>query len=146
MKLHLIAPEHLEECANLLVSVFANPPWNEAWTPALALKRLQNFYRTPESYGVLAQTEEGIVGFALGHTEQYAQHKTFYLSEICVASEHQRSGVGTAIMQRLQADLANEGVERIWLLTLYESSAESFYKRCGFCINSKMVLMTKPLL
>ena len=146
VKFHLLTPEHLEECAELLVSVFANPPWNEAWTPALALKRLQNFHHTPESYGVLAQAEDSIVGFALGHIEQYAQYKTFCLNEICVDSRHQRSGLGTALMDRLQADLANEGIVRIWLLTLHESPAESFYKKYGFCVNPKIVLMAKSVL
>lgn len=145
MELHQISQEHLQECARLLVSVFMNPPWNESWTIELALQRLQNTYNTPEFYGVLAKEGEKIVGFALGHIEQYVQNKTFYLKEMCVDSNYQRNGIGTAIINRLQADLVGKGIVRIWLLTARDSSSESFYKNCGFNISPKIIPMVKSL-
>lgn len=145
MELYPIYQEHLEECANLLVSVFANPPWNENWTIELALKRLQNTYNIAGFYGIFAKNENQIIGFALGHIEQYIEDNTFYLKEMCVAENYQNTGIGTAIINKLQKDLLGNNVARIWLLTLQNSQAENFYKKCGFSNSTKIIMMTKQL-
>lgn len=145
MKLNQLTFEHLERCANLLVAVFANPPWNEPWTFDIALERLRDIFNTPGFYGIVAQVDEGVIGCALGHATQYIHHKTFFLLEMCVTSEYQRCGVGTAMMTRLQRDLKKRDVGKIWLLTLHDSPAQSFYEKCGFCIDPKLVFMMLPL-
>jgi GNAT superfamily N-acetyltransferase len=145
MELYQICQEHLEECANLLVTVFANPPWNENWTFELALKRLQNTYNIVDFYGIIAKKQSRIIGFACGHGEEYINVKTFYLKEMCVALKHQNTGVGTAIINELQKDLAKNNITRIWLLTAPNSPAESFYKKCGFINSDKVILMIKNL-
>ncbi|BAZ11576.1 hypothetical protein NIES4071_34020 [Calothrix sp. NIES-4071] len=145
MELYQICQQHLEECALLLISVFANSPWNEKWTLELAFKRLQNTYNTPDFYGILAKQENRIIGFALGHAEQYIDVKTFYIKEMCVAYNHQNTGVGTAIINQLQTDLVEKNVARIWLLTAPNSPAENFYKKCGFSNSNKIVFMSKLL-
>ncbi|MBW3623113.1 MAG: GNAT family N-acetyltransferase [Armatimonadetes bacterium] len=37
----------------------------------------------------------------------------FYLKEMCVATEYQRKGIGTASMESLERDLADQGVGKI---------------------------------
>lgn len=110
------------------------------------LTRLEEIYRTPGFYGLVAEAEgQGVVGFAMGYAEQWQEQKHFYLKEMCVATQGQRRGIGTAIMQGLEQGLAAMDVEKIYLLTARGSSAEAFYQKCGFYISPKMIMMAKYL-
>ncbi|MBD2537064.1 GNAT family N-acetyltransferase [Nostoc flagelliforme FACHB-838] len=145
MKLQPIEHQHLKECANLFVSVFSNPPWNENWEIESAFNRLEDFYNMPWSHSVVAILEERIIGFAIGYIERWHQGNSFYLKEMCVESTKQQSGVGTKIMDVLSQNLVDKGVNKIYLLTARDSLASAFYSKCGFCNNSKIIMMSKTL-
>lgn len=145
MNIEAIERDHLLQCADLFVAVFKEAPWNEQWDPGIALMRLTEIYHTPGAYGVLASDLTGMIGFALGYVEQWNQQKHFYLKEMCVQAQRQRSGVGTAMIDVLERQLAQRGVSRIYLLTARESGAEAFYRRCGFYVSPKMVMLGKHL-
>ncbi|MDJ0703878.1 MAG: GNAT family N-acetyltransferase [Leptolyngbyaceae cyanobacterium MO_188.B28] len=143
MKLQPIEYQHLNECANLFISVFSNSPWNETWTQEAALERLEDCYNTPGSYGIVAIVEDTVCGFAIGHAERWYQDKHFFLREMCVQSTKQRNGIGSKIIDLLQRSLVSERVSVIYLLTMRDSPAEAFYEKCGFLKNSKMIVMLK---
>ena len=106
--------------------------------------RLEEMQRTPGSYGVVATEDNRALGFAVGYAEQWQRgRKHFYLKEMCVLPGHQRRGLGTGLMQTLCNELAQMGIEAIYLLTARESSAQAFYERLGFDVNPKMILMGK---
>ncbi|MEM9768387.1 MAG: GNAT family N-acetyltransferase [Cyanobacteria bacterium P01_D01_bin.71] len=143
MKLKPIENSHLRDCADLFASVFSHPPWNETWSPEIALNRLQDCYDTPGSYGVVAIAEYKVLGFAIGHAETWHENKHFYLKEMCVQSTKQRSGIGTKIMDMLYQDLSSKDVSMVYLLTARDSPAVAFYKNYGFSNSSKMTMMLK---
>ncbi len=140
-----IEPQHLEHCVTLFLRVFNRPPWSEDWPRTAATTRLTDLLNTPGFYGVLAINETEVIGFAAGYVEQWDRARHFYLKEMCVVPHHQRQGIGTAIMQAIGTDLAAVGVEKIYLLTSRASSAEDFYRKCGFYVSQKMVMMGKSL-
>ncbi|MEM9949541.1 MAG: GNAT family N-acetyltransferase [Cyanobacteria bacterium P01_D01_bin.36] len=143
MKLQPIEPGHLRECANLFVSVFSNPPWNETWDQEIALKRLKDYYSILGSYGIVATAEDKVFGFAIGYAEAWYEDKHFYLKEMYVQSTCQRSGIGTKTMDVLHQDLVSKGVSMIYLLTMRDSPAAAFYEKCGFSNNPKIAMMLK---
>ncbi|MEM6255114.1 MAG: GNAT family N-acetyltransferase [Cyanobacteria bacterium P01_D01_bin.156] len=143
MQLQPIEPSHLRECANLFVSVFSNSPWNETWKHEVALRRLKDCYNFPESYGIVAISEEKVLGFAIGYIEVWHEGQHFYLREMCVQSTHQRSGIGTKIMDVLYQDLTSKGISMIYLLTMRDSPAAAFYEKCGFSNQPKITMMLK---
>lgn len=145
MKLQSIELGHLRECADLFVSVFSNPPWNETWSHKIAWKRLKDCYDTPGAYGVVAIADGKVLGFAIGHVEAWHEDKHFYLKEMCVQSARQRSGVGTEIIDALHHHLAGQEVSMIYLLTLRDSIAATFYEKCGFSSHPEMTLMLKTI-
>ncbi len=57
-------------------------------------------------YGVVAEEDGAVVGFALGYTERWQASYHFFLKEMCVAPARQRSGIGTALMEALAHDIA----------------------------------------
>lgn len=136
---------NLAECVALFVSVFNNASWNENWDIETVAERLEDCYRTPGFYGLIVRIENEVVGFAMGNTERWDKTKHFYLKEMCVASDHQRRGVGTELMNALERELKNQGVGRIYLHTARDSPAQGFYDKQGFYVSAKMIMMSKWL-
>ena len=140
-----IEQQHVEQCVELFLKVFNNPPWSEDWPLGAATTRLMDLHNTPGFYGVMAVDAPEVVGFAAGSVEQWDRAKHFYLKEMCVAPHRQRQYIGTTIMQALCSELATVGVERIYLLTACDSPAEHFYRKSGFYVSQKMIMMGKSL-
>lgn len=145
MKFQPIESNHLKACAGLFVLVFNQAPWNETWSEEVALSRLQDCYGAPGFYGIAAIEEDKILGFAIGYAEPSYEVKHFYLKEMCVQSTHQRSGIGTKMLDMLCQDLANNGVGMVYLLTARDSPAAAFYEKCGFSDRTKMTMMLKTV-
>jgi len=133
----------LDVCAQLFVRVFNAAPWHDHWSEGTALARLRDVCDTPGFCGVIALEGDVPRGFALGYAEQWCVRKDFYLKEMCVDPACQRQGIGTAMMAALEASLAESGIATIYLLTVRLSTAERFYRRRGFEIGQRMVMMVK---
>ena len=143
MKFAPIDSSHLKGCSNLYVEVFNDSPWNESWSFETASKRLEDCYATPGFHGIVAIEENKVSGFALGFSEVSYTGQHFYLKEMCVQSNKQRSGIGTKIVDVLYRALADKDISMIYLLTMRDSSAADFYQKCGFSYSSKMSMMLK---
>ncbi|MBN1977191.1 MAG: GNAT family N-acetyltransferase [Anaerolineae bacterium] len=141
-----IEEKDIPGCAEVFVEVFGSEPWNEQWHAVDAQARLEEMVHTPGFHGVLAASDEEMLGFAMGHTEQWQRGtKHFYLQEICVRTEHQRCGLGSGLMHVLCQDLTAMDVEAIYLLTARDGPAQAFYERLGFDANPGMIMMGKYL-
>jgi ribosomal protein S18 acetylase RimI-like enzyme len=135
----------LLKCAALFINVFNSPPWNEKWETDAVVQRFEDCYHTPGFYGLAATINGAIVGFAIGHIEQWDSSKQFYLKEMCVASEQQRSGIGTALMYALEENLRDQNVEKLYLHTARDTYAQAFYEKQGFYVSPRMIMMAKAL-
>lgn len=136
-------PSLLDAAATLFVVVFNAPPWSERWTEALARNRLNDVLATPGFAGVALHQGNDLCGFALGHVEQWSTGRHFQLQEMCVRTDRQRSGIGTALINALEVRLS--GVEQLYLLTARESPAHRFYEHCGFRPARRQGVMLKRL-
>ena len=143
MQFEPIDSSHLKGCSNLFVEVFNGSPWNESWSFETALKRLEDCHATTGFYGIVAIEEDKVFGFALGFSEVSYEGQHFFLKEMCVQANKQRSGIGTEIVDKLYRDLADKDISMIYLLTMRDSSAADFYQKCGFSYSSKMSMMLK---
>ena len=140
-----IEPRHLACCAHVFMTVFNEAPWNEAWSLPAALARLQEIANTPGFYGIAADDDAEILGFAMGYAEHWHDTSHFYLKEMCVVPRCQRTGIGRTLIQTLSRDLGAMNVEKMYLLTVRDGPAEAFYTRCGFYSSPKMIMMAKYL-
>jgi ribosomal protein S18 acetylase RimI-like enzyme len=130
-------------CATLFADVFSNPPWNETWTSETAERRLRDCAATPHFIGVLAESAEGIGGFAFGYLQQYMNEQHYYLLELCVDTRRQRQGLGGALITALNTRIQAAGASRIYTLTARDTAAQRFYEKAGFYLSPKMVLMAR---
>lgn len=131
MKFRIIKGEDIDECSLLFAAVFSSSPWDEKWTKELALERLTHFYESKGFLGVVAE-KDNIVGFALGNIEPFYFGSMFYLREMCVGSSIQRKGIGSGVIDTLDAELSQLNVQRIYLATERTIPAASFYQGKGF--------------
>lgn len=134
--------QDLDQCVDLFVSTFAQPPWNESWNPDTVRARLDQIVKTPHSFGVVA-SDSRIRGFALGFSEPWHEGTHFYLKEMCVDPSCQRQGLGTGLMQFLSEELKGRDTKRIYLLTARGDMSEAFYTKIGFYTSPKMILMAR---
>lgn len=133
----------LEEYAQLFVSTFSLPPWNEQWPVSSAQERLECYQKSPNFVGLAAYELGELVGFALGNFEPYQAKSMYFLKEMCVSVKQQNQGVGSKLISELHTLLGELGVYCINLLTAKGSLAESFYVKSGYKEASSFSLLYK---
>ncbi len=138
-----LTSDALDACVSLYVETFNAPPWNESWQVEDATQRLSDFLATPRAHGVcLADSDERLLGFALGHLERSGADDHFLLKEMCVRNSQQRQGHGTRLLDALTERVA---YARHWyLLTARDSDASAFYERNGFRPAGRMAVFVRP--
>lgn len=143
MILRNIEEDDIEICAELFMQVFSSDPWNEEWSIVFANERLSHFYQSKGFFGVLAEEQNSVVGFALGNTEPFYFGSMFYLREMCIKTKLQNKGVGKEILKALEDELLTKKINRIYLTTERDIPAASFYQKNGFNYSEKMGFYAK---
>jgi len=145
MQLTEFETDDLAPAAELFAAIFSGEPWNEEWTAAKAEKRLKDFMSAVNFFGVCCYEQEELLGFALGHREQWPGGEGFHLQEMGVKKARQGQGIGTKLLKELGQQLKQEQVGEIYLVTAQGSRAESFYRANGFTVNQELVVMDKKI-
>ncbi len=90
---------------------------------------LRYFLTTPSADCVVAMEENHIAGFILSEENPPLAH----IITLDVAAEERRHGVGTALLQKLESNLAARGVRSILLETATDNEAAvAFWQRHGY--------------
>lgn len=131
----------LPAAAALFASVFNAPPWNDSWTSRSAERRLADLAATPGFFGVSATQNNDLVGFAIGHAEQWFTGVHFMVNEMCVRADLQRTGIGSSLLSALEQLVAE--AEQFYLLTERGGAAHSFYERHGYRPTTRQTLLVK---
>jgi len=141
-KIHKI---DIEALAELYVSVFSSPPWNETWEISWAVTRLTEIYESPGFVGFIYEQNDEFVGGILGRSLSFKGRREFEILEFFVSSKEQQSGVGSGLLQELESFLKINGYKYTTLITAKNSDAERFYNKRGYKSSSKMVHMSHEL-
>ena len=136
-------PADLTDCALFFCGVFNSAPWNEHWTPETSLQRRTDCMQTPGFLGLIAEDGAEIVALAFGYSQQYQGERHYHLLEFCTAADRQGEGIGTALLEELHSRLRAEGIARIYTLTARDAPVQDFYRKRGFYLSPKMVLMAR---
>lgn len=136
----------LDECTGLFISVFNSEPWNDGWKYEEAKKRLKDIFQSAGFYGIGFWRDHSILGVACGNKEQWTDSEHFNLKEFYVDTENQHVGIGSRLLERLEQELIKQNCNRVYLLTMKAGIAESFYKKNGYYVNGKMIMMGKKLI
>lgn len=145
-KTAVLTLENLEECTKLYTYVFNGEPWNDGWEEEDARERLSDIFSNRKFVGIgIYDEEQNIIGFLAGYTEKWLNNNHFNLNEMCVKSELQGKGIGSKLLKELEVLCNKNNTNRIYLLTAREGKAEAFYKKNGFYVSPKMIMMSRRL-
>ena len=96
---------------------------------------LRYFLTLPSADCVIAEESGGIVGFTVSEENPPLAH----IITLDVTEKHRRLGVGTALLQQLESNLAARGVRSILLETANDNEAAvAFWKRRGYRIEATL--------
>jgi len=88
--------------------------------------------------GLVATDQDALVGYALFYPcfASFRSERGFYLEDIYVKPDHQRSGTGLLILKEIARTAADRGMERIDFQVLdWNQRAVNFYKKHGAVSN-----------
>lgn len=115
------------------------------WNKETAYKRIHQVWSREDSYCLVLEHDESIIGFAMGYFEQYDDLFAYDLIEILVAAEHQGNGIGTTFMLELEQRVKELGAAMVQLLSVNDSMHEHFYDKLQYENATNFILKTKWL-
>jgi len=137
--------DNVEAAAKVYVDCFNAPPWEDDWSLVDAVKRLQTLLRFPGSASLVAKRDSKIIGLVIGHSEPWSDGLHFYLNEMCVDPQEQRSGIGQILLEAFFRELRTQGIASVYLLTGRHSGAESFFSKNGFEDDSSSIKLWREI-
>ena len=127
-----LGTKRLEDAASVLVSAYAQPPWNENWSLEAAIENVTYVLETPKSIAIAAVGGGKVLGIALGIRQRRHAGAVIYLDELSVLPERQSAGIGTALLSAMGEMAKAEGCDSVWLVSQREGALSNFYQRGGF--------------
>lgn len=138
--------ENVEECTELYSNVFNGEPWNDGWVEDDARERLLDIFTNRNFFGIgIHNQDQKLIGFLAGYTEKWLNNYHFNLYEMCVKTDLQGKGIGSQLLKKLEIYCNKNDINQIYLLTARDGQAEAFYKKNGFYVSPKMIMMSKRL-
>lgn len=133
MEIRIYKNTDLLNVATLFLKVFNSDPWNDNWESTEQVKEnLSDIINSPKFIGFVAIKKDKIVGFVLGNIKIWSTAKHYYLSEMCIDNDMQRSGVGTKLISSLKSYLKKLDVSELTLLTIKDMFSYNFYIKNNF--------------
>ncbi|MCM3127554.1 GNAT family N-acetyltransferase [Paenibacillus provencensis] len=145
LELRLFDGNDILQCVDTFINVFNQDPWNDEWSTDTAYRYLIDFTNTPGFTGVVAVDGEEMIGFIFGTSKHWWSGKEFFINEMCVSVQKQKTGVGSALMRFLIEKLESDEISNVTLLTDRGIPAEVFYKKNGFTEIDRLVFLNKNL-
>lgn len=117
-----------------------------SWTEKQATRRIRQVITMQDSLCLLAEENGLPVGFAMGYLEQYDDLLAYDLCELLVEQQYQNRGIGTWLMQHLEAEALAHGAGLFQLSAVNDEMHEHFYGKLGFLTATTLILKYKVLI
>ena len=138
--------EHLEEVKELFKRVFMNEPWNDDWSDGEQLRQYILDLTGSRNSLTLGYFDGGdMAALSMGHIRHWYEGIEYIIDELCVRTDCQGRGVGTAFLRDMEAFLRQRGMKHIFLLTERTVPAYRFYRKNGFIELKDNVAFAKRL-
>ena len=96
-----------------------------------------------DSLCYLQYDDDKLVGFVMSYYKEFDDLKALYIEEIVVFKEYQNKGYGKDMMNYIEEEAINSGVEHIELLSVNDEHHKHFYESLGYYSASNLSLMGK---
>lgn len=138
MEYRLINDGDIIGLAEAMAASYAEQPWYERWSTDRAVRRVKAILSNYHALGLAAVENGVIVGGLLGYVDPYADEDFFFVSEIFVAPQKRKQGIGKALLKTLGQSLAERNIHTIQLISIEYN--EAFYAKSGLKKDSVAVL------
>lgn len=115
------------------------------WTCETTYKRIHQVWSREDSYCLILEDCETVLGFAMGYFEQYDDCFAYDLVEIIVSTNLQNRGIGTVFMNELEKRVKEKGAMLIQLQAVNDNHHNHFYGKLGYKDATNLTLKTKIL-
>ena len=105
---------------------------NSCWNEDTAGKRIHQVLSMEDSYGLILENGNGVLGFAMGYFKQYDDIVGYTLEEIVIAYEYQNKGVGSMLLRELEANVKEGGASCVELQAVNDDKHERYYGKAWF--------------
>lgn len=133
MELRVLTNANLEELTKLFSSVFTAEPWRDDWSDAEQLRQyILDLTGNRNSLTLCYFDGNEMIGLAMGHIRHWYEGTEYMIDELCVRTDRQGQGIGTAFLRDMEDYLRRLGIRHIFLLTERTVPAYHFYQKNGF--------------
>ena len=133
MEFRQLTPERFEDIKAFFRDVFTKEPWNDDWSDDNQLTMyITELICSANSLTYAMFDGEEIVALTMGHIKHWYSGTEYYIEELCVRTDLQGRGIGTAFVEHIENALREMGLTHIFLQTDRDMPAYEFYLRRGF--------------
>ena len=136
-----INKEHIAEYGEIYAKAFSGEPWNDPWKAEDAVIHVKELLESNQSFGLEYVTDDKVVGFILGTSMLFHYGRTFEINDLAVDPAYQRRGIAKQLLERCLADVKEQGMVGVHLITAGEGILPVFYERYGFKKENEVILM-----
>lgn len=115
------------------------------WTEKTTYKRIHQVWSREDSFCMVLEDGENILGFAIGNFEQYDDLKAYDLIEIVIADACQNQGLGAILMLELERHVKEMGAAMIQLQSVNDSLHNHFYEKLQYKNAGNLIIKSKWL-
>lgn len=136
---------NITEYGEIYAKAFSGEPWNDPWMVEDAVIHIKELLESKQSYGLECLIDNKVVGFILGTSMLFHYGRTFEINDLAVDPIYQRRGIAKQLLERCLADIKEQGMVGVHLITAGEGILPAFYERYGFKKENKVILMGREL-
>ena len=142
MKIREMRIEDIEVVLPLYISYY-NEQEEGCWTEETAGKRIRQVLGMEDSFSLILEENNTVIGFAMGYFKQYDDIRGYTLEEIIIAHEHQNKGIGSAFLHELEELVKEKGASCVELQAVNDEQHEHYYGKAGYRNAKNFVMKVK---
>lgn len=124
---------------------YYNDQEDGCWTEESAGKRIHQVLSMEDSYSLILEDGNLVLGFVMGYFKQYNDIVGYTLEEIVIAFEHQNKGIRSALLQEIERRVRERGASCVELQAVLDERHERYYGKAGYRNASNFVMKVKWL-
>ena len=124
---------------------YYNDQEDGCWTEESAGKRIHQVLSMEDSYSLILEDGNLVLGFVMGYFKQYDDIVGYTLEEIVIAFEHQNKGIGSVLLQEIERQVRERGASCVELQAVLDERHERYYGKAGYRNASNFVMKVKWL-
>ncbi|MBQ3086910.1 MAG: GNAT family N-acetyltransferase [Clostridia bacterium] len=144
MQYRIMTEDDIQKVVPLYIDYYNNNEDGE-WTTETTYRRIHQVWSRENSYCLILEDRETVLGFAMGYFEQYDDCFAYDLVEIVVSTKLQNQGIGTKFMNELEKRVKGKGAMLIQLQAVNDEHHNHFYGKLGYRDATNLTLKTKIL-